>query len=85
MPSPASSHALLTPDGRRMLEAIESLPVDEQEAFCLIRIQGLTLAEAAEVLGVSTKTVKRRVNRGRMILADRLSDLRPNTFAAEPS
>ena len=85
VPSPASSHAALTPDGRRMLEAIESLPADEQEAFCLIRIQGLTLGEAAEVLGVSTKTVKRRVNRGRMILAERLSDLRPDTFPTEGS
>ena len=46
MPSPESSHAVLTPNGRRMLEAIESLPADEQEAFCLIRIQGLTLDEA---------------------------------------
>ena len=44
-----------------MLEAIESLPADEQETFYLIRIQGLTLGEAAEVLGVSTKTVRRRV------------------------
>jgi RNA polymerase sigma factor (sigma-70 family) len=85
VPSPASSHAVLTPDGRRMLEAIESLPADEQEAFSLIRIQGLTLDEAAEVLGVSTKTVKRRVNRGRMILAERLSDLRPDTIPADGS
>jgi RNA polymerase sigma-70 factor (ECF subfamily) len=68
-----------------MLEAIESLPADEQEAFCLIRIQGLTLSEAAEVLGVSTKTVKRRVNRGRMIVADRLSDLRPGEISMEES
>ena len=80
MPAPASSHAALTPDGRRMLEAIESLPEDEREAFGLIRIQGLTQAEAAEVLGVSTKTVKRRLNRGRMLLAEHLSDLRPDTL-----
>ena len=45
-------------------EAIDGLPEDEREAFDLVRIQGLTQAEAAEVLGVSVKTVQRRLNRG---------------------
>jgi RNA polymerase sigma factor (sigma-70 family) len=85
VPAPASSHSALTPDGRRMLAAIDGLPRDEQEAFCLVRIQGLTLDEAAGVLGVSTTTVKRRVNRGRMIVAERLSDLRPDMFPTEGS
>ena len=60
-----------------MLEAIELLPEDEREAFSLVRVQGLNQSEAAEVLGVSTKTVQRRLNRGLMILAERLDDLRP--------
>ena len=47
-----------------MLEAIEELPEDEREVFGLVRIQGLTQAEAAEILGVSGKTVQRRLNRG---------------------
>ena len=47
---PAATPAL-TPDARRMLEAIDGLPEDEREAFDLVRIQGLTQAEAAEVLG----------------------------------
>ncbi|HEY2159363.1 MAG TPA: sigma-70 family RNA polymerase sigma factor [Isosphaeraceae bacterium] len=85
VPAQPSSESALTPDCRRMLEAIESLPADEQEAFCLIRIQGLTLVEAAEVLGVSTKTVARRVNRGRMIVAERLCDLRPDASPTERS
>ena len=46
-----------------MLEAIDRLPEDEREVFGLVRIQGLTQAEAAEVLGVSSKTVQRRLNR----------------------
>lgn len=33
-----------------MLEAICDLPADEQEAFDLVRIQGMTYPEAAEVL-----------------------------------
>jgi RNA polymerase sigma-70 factor (ECF subfamily) len=77
VPAPASSGSVLTPDARRILEAIEGLPEDEREAFSLVRIQGLTQAEAAEVLGVSTKTVQRRLNRGLLLLAERLDDLRP--------
>src|SRR5262249_1925371 len=42
VPAPASSDRGLSPDGRRMLEAIDSLPEDEREAFDLVRIQGLT-------------------------------------------
>ena len=77
VPAPASSDSALTPDARRILEAIDGLPEDEREAFNLVRIQGLTQAEAAEVLGVSTKTVQRRLNRGPAVLAERLDDLRP--------
>ena len=47
VPAPASSGSVLSPDGRRMLEAIEGLPEDEREVFDLVRIQGLTQAEAA--------------------------------------
>jgi RNA polymerase sigma-70 factor (ECF subfamily) len=60
-----------------MLEAIESLPEDEQEVFDLVGIQGLTHAEVAIVVGVSEKTVQRRLNRARLLLAERLADLRP--------
>ena len=62
-----------------MLDAIEALPDDEREAFGLVRIQGMTQAEAAQVLGVSGKTVQRRLNRGLLSLAEQLSDLRPET------
>lgn len=75
--APAASASGLTPDGRRMLGAIDGLPVDEREVFDLVGIQGLTHAEAAGVVGVSEKTVQRRLNRARLLLAERLSDLRP--------
>ena len=77
VPAPASSGSGLTPDGRRMLQAIDELPEDEREAFDLVRIQGMTQAEAAQVLGVSAVTVKRRLNRGLRLLAEQLADLRP--------
>jgi RNA polymerase sigma-70 factor (ECF subfamily) len=77
VPAPASSDPGLTPDARRMLEAIEGLPEDEREAFDLVRIQRLTQAEAARVLGVSAMTVKRRLNHSLQLLAATLEDLRP--------
>jgi RNA polymerase sigma-70 factor (ECF subfamily) len=71
--SPASTASVLSPDGVRMLEAIEGLPEEEREVFDLVGIQGLTHAEAAAVVGVSEKTVQRRLNRARLLLAERLA------------
>ena len=78
VPAPASSDSSLSPNGRRMLEAISNLPEDEREAFDLVRIQGMTQAEAAQVLGVSSMTVNRRLNRSLKLLTEALSDLRPD-------
>ena len=77
VPEPASSSSVLTPDGRCIVAAIDHLPPDEREAFDLVRIQGLTQVEAAEVLGVSAKTVQRRLNRSMLLLAKELDHLRP--------
>jgi RNA polymerase sigma-70 factor (ECF subfamily) len=78
VPQPASTTSGLSPDGRRMIEAISSLPEDEREAFDLVRIQGMTQVEAAQILGVSTMTVKRRMNRSLQLLTEKLGDLRPD-------
>src|SRR5262249_7230610 len=74
---PDSSASGLSPDARHILEVIEGLPEDEREVFELVRIQGLTHAEAATLVGVSQKTVQRRLNEARLLLAERLADLRP--------
>lgn len=74
---PLSTISGISPDGRRILEAIEGLPEDEREVFDLVGIQGLTHAEVATVVEVSEKTVQRRLNRARLMLAERLADLRP--------
>jgi RNA polymerase sigma-70 factor (ECF subfamily) len=37
----------------------------------------MTHMEAAQVLGVSAVTVKRRLNRGLQLLTEQLADLRP--------
>ncbi len=77
VPAPASSDSGLTPVGRRVLEAIEDLPEDEREVFDLVRVQGMPQTEVAQLLGVSTVTVKRRLNRGLRLLTEKLGDLRP--------
>jgi RNA polymerase sigma-70 factor (ECF subfamily) len=85
VPAPASSGSGLTPDGRRILAAIEGLPEGEREAFDLVRIQGMTQTEAAQVLGVSVMTVNRRLNRGLELLAATLGDLYPGGEASARS
>ena len=74
---PDSTASGFSPDARRILDVIEGLPEDEREVFELVGIQGLTHAEAATVVGVSQKTVQRRLNEARLLLAERLADLRP--------
>jgi RNA polymerase sigma-70 factor (ECF subfamily) len=78
VPAPASSDSGLTPNSRRMIDAIADLPEAEREAFELVRIQGLSQAEAAAVLGVSAATVNRRLNRGLQLLLEALEDLGPS-------
>jgi RNA polymerase sigma-B factor len=60
-----------------MLQAIAELPEVEREAFDMVRVHGKTQTEAAQVLGVSAVTVKRRLNRGLRLLTEQLADLRP--------
>jgi RNA polymerase sigma-70 factor (ECF subfamily) len=85
VPAPASADSGLSAVGRLLLEAIDGLPEDEREAFDLVRMQGLTHGEAAEVLGVSAKTVRRRLDRGLRLLTERLGDLGPVPGPPGPS
>ena len=74
---PESTGSQVSPNTRRILDAIEHLPQEEREVFSLVRIQGMTQGEAADVLGVSPKTVQRRLNRGLLLLTSDLGDLLP--------
>jgi len=76
--APRSSESGLSQDARRMLEAIDSLPEQEKEVFSLIRIQGMTANEVANIVGCSLKTIQRRLNRSLILLEEILADLRPN-------
>jgi RNA polymerase sigma-70 factor (ECF subfamily) len=85
VPAPADSGSSLTPVERRMIAAIDALPDAEREAFDLVRIQGMTQAEAASILGVSIMTVSRRLNSGLQLLADALADLDPQGIDPDPT
>ena len=75
--APQSSGSQISPNTRRILEAIDNLPEEEREVFELVRVQGMTHPEVAQLLGISAKTVQRRMNRGLVLLTSVLEDLMP--------
>ena len=56
---------------------VESLPAEEREAFDLLFYQGLSQAEAAAVLDVSERTIKRRWQTARLRLVQTLGEKMP--------
>ncbi|MGC4033226.1 MAG: sigma-70 family RNA polymerase sigma factor [Tepidisphaeraceae bacterium] len=74
---PPADETLTTVGLRRILSAIEDMPADLREPFDLVRVQGLTQVEAAQVIGVSIKTLQRRLSRGVSLLAEQLADMVP--------
>ncbi|POX40971.1 RNA polymerase sigma factor SigM [Streptomyces sp. Ru73] len=61
---------------RELLSALRTLPAEQRAALVLVDMQGYPVAEAAEVLGVPTGTVKSRCARGRARLLPMLTHLR---------
>jgi RNA polymerase sigma factor (sigma-70 family) len=55
-------------------EAIERLPHVEKETFSLQWYAGLTQRQIGDLLGISERTVIRRMNRARILLSDQLAD-----------
>jgi len=56
--------------------ALRTLPPDQHAALVLVDMLGYSVADAAEILGVSQGTVKSRCARGRARLRPRLAHLR---------
>lgn len=68
-PSPESALALR--ETTAWLEAqVERLPLEQREALLLCAVHGLELRDAAEALGVPVDTVKTRLRRARLALAE---------------
>jgi RNA polymerase sigma factor (sigma-70 family) len=85
VPAPESSGGTLSPNAIRMLDEIERLPEQEREVFSLTRIQGMSHPEVAKLLDVSIKTVQRRLNRGVVLLTEKLADLQQAASETPPS
>jgi RNA polymerase sigma-70 factor (ECF subfamily) len=58
-------------------EAVDRLPEDERRVMELLWYRGLTHSQAAEALGVATKTVQRRWASARLMIRDALDGERP--------
>ena len=58
--------------------ALASLSKDQQEAVSMVWIQGYTVEETSELLGIPLGTVKSRCDRGKKALAEMLRELRPD-------
>ena len=58
-------------------EAVERLPEEERRVVDLLWYRGLTHAQAAEALGVATKTVQRRWASARLMIRDALDGESP--------
>jgi RNA polymerase sigma-70 factor (ECF subfamily) len=65
-------------ESREFLRAVDralgELPLDYRMAVTLRDVEGLSTAEAAEVLGIGERALKSRVHRGRMALRAKLDD-----------
>ena len=66
-------------EARRQLQEVEmamqDLPEDQRTAIALICVEGLSYAEAAEILDVAIGTLSSRLTRGREALLARLGGL----------
>jgi RNA polymerase sigma factor (sigma-70 family) len=60
----------------RFHEAVESLPRDERDVFSLIWYGEANQREAAELLGVTERTILRRLVRARLLLHESLKNVR---------
>lgn len=73
LPEPRHENRELNNDVAAALErALDELPVKYREAIQLTKVTGLSVAEAAEVLGTSATAVKLRVHRGYNVLRKEL-------------
>lgn len=67
-PAPAADperRALAREEGRRVAEALESLPIETRRTLLLVATEGKSVSEAARILGVREEAVRARLSRGR--------------------
>jgi RNA polymerase sigma-70 factor (ECF subfamily) len=67
---------LRSEDSRRLREALDTLPARQRQVLHLVFYQDLTIAEAAEVLGVRLGTARTHYERGKAALRRLLEGMR---------
>jgi RNA polymerase sigma factor (sigma-70 family) len=64
-PAPPKGFEALSSDALEALErSLDELPAAQREAIVLLKVEGLSVAEAADVAGISTSNLKVRAHRG---------------------
>jgi RNA polymerase sigma-70 factor (ECF subfamily) len=66
-------------------QALAKLPDDQREALILVGASGFSYEEAAQICGCAVGTIKSRVNRARVRLADMLAIEGTNDFGPDPA
>ena len=69
----------------RLRGALEELPSGQREALILVVLEGLSHAEAAQVLGCSENAVAVRLHKARMLLRDRVMESATPMDSREPT
>jgi RNA polymerase sigma-70 factor (ECF subfamily) len=64
--------------------ALHDLPEEPRAAFVLFRLEGLPVAEIADLVDAPVKTVETRIRRAALLLAARLPSLRQQLPQARP-
>jgi RNA polymerase sigma-70 factor (ECF subfamily) len=80
-PEPADPGAEVRGDPglrRRIAQAVDGLTRRQREAFVLVHLEGLSLREAAEVMGSRVGTVKSHLHRALAQLRRELADIEPS-------
>ena len=84
-PQPGSDLAEAATDAVAVQAALVALPLEFRVAVVLCDLLRLPYAEAASLLGVPVGTVKSRVFRGRLALAEQLAEVGGGEGEAEPA
>lgn len=71
--------------GAALAQAILALPIDQREVVVLRDVEGLSAAEAAEVVGIDVRALKSRLHRARSQLRELLADVTPTGRARRPT
>jgi RNA polymerase sigma factor (sigma-70 family) len=83
-PAPAAAEGRDPLLRERVARALARLPRAQREAFVLVRLEGLSVREAAEIAQRSPGTIKSNVHRAQGALRAQLADLDPKRDPTHP-